>query len=241
MRHLLRKGEPARVSALHGQMSAAVAREAWPYLSAAWRMLDDARARWLDGEELIKVVDFGADWPVLEPLTETLRDFHHASSQPLDQSVQGGTQTDGLLLRKLEPTIKALRKRFEREIEAYIAALRPRDAAHPLLGSVPRDPRVVGAWSVRLAGGGFHTDHVHTHGWLSSAFYVALPSPVPDDAADAGFLTLGQPQSEIGTGLGPLRSIEPKPGRLVLFPSTLWHGTRPFAAGERLTVAFDVA
>ena len=35
--------------------------------------------------------------------------------------------------------------------------------------------------------------------------------------------------------------IEPKPGRLVLFPSTMWHGTEPFAAGERLTVAFDVA
>jgi len=40
--------------------------------------------------------------------------------------------------------------------------------------------------------------------------------------------------------LPPIRTIEPKPGRLVLFPSTMWHGTRPFDAGERLTVAFDV-
>ncbi|MBK9588986.1 MAG: hypothetical protein IPO50_10640 [Sphingomonadales bacterium] len=36
------------------------------------------------------------------------------------------------------------------------------------------------------------------------------------------------------------RLIEPKPGRLVMFPSTMWHGTVPFDAGERLTVAFDV-
>jgi len=35
--------------------------------------------------------------------------------------------------------------------------------------------------------------------------------------------------------------IEPKPGRLALFPSWMWHGTRPFAEGERITVAFDVA
>ena len=39
----------------------------------------------------------------------------------------------------------------------------------------------------------------------------------------------------------PARLVEPAPGRLVLFPSWLWHGTRPFGDGERLTVAFDVA
>jgi len=32
-----------------------------------------------------------------------------------------------------------------------------------------------------------------------------------------------------------------EPGRLVLFPSYLYHGTRPFSAGERLSVAFDVS
>jgi hypothetical protein len=35
--------------------------------------------------------------------------------------------------------------------------------------------------------------------------------------------------------------VEPRPGRLVLFPSTLWHSTEPFAAGERLVVSFDVS
>jgi hypothetical protein len=35
--------------------------------------------------------------------------------------------------------------------------------------------------------------------------------------------------------------IQPRPGLLALFPSTLFHGTRPFRAGERLTAAFDVA
>jgi outer membrane receptor protein involved in Fe transport len=40
--------------------------------------------------------------------------------------------------------------------------------------------------------------------------------------------------------LPPLATFEPKPGRLVLFPSFLFHGTRPFKGGERLTVAFDL-
>jgi hypothetical protein len=26
----------------------------------------------------------------------------------------------------------------------------------------------------------------------------------------------------------------------VLFPSTMWHSTYPFEAGERLTIAFDI-
>ena len=49
------------------------------------------------------------------------------------------------------------------------------------------------------------------------------------------------PTSEPVPGLAPLQVIEPKPGRLVLFPSNMWHGTRPFPQGERLTVAFDIA
>ena len=34
--------------------------------------------------------------------------------------------------------------------------------------------------------------------------------------------------------------IEPAAGHLALFPSTLYHGTTAFSAGERMTVAFDV-
>lgn len=42
-------------------------------------------------------------------------------------------------------------------------------------------------------------------------------------------------------GFGPLRLVQPKPGRLVLFPSYWWHGTRPFHSTEpRTTIAFDV-
>ncbi|WP_414708827.1 putative 2OG-Fe(II) oxygenase, partial [Roseateles sp.] len=39
----------------------------------------------------------------------------------------------------------------------------------------------------------------------------------------------------------PQRFEAPRPGRLLLFPSYLWHGTLPFEDDAfRLTVAFDV-
>ena len=63
-------------------------------------------------------------------------------------------------------------------------------------------------------------------GWISSAFYVALPE-TRWAATDSGWLKLGEPQAELGLDLAPFRTVEPKPGRLVLFPSTMWHGTMP--------------
>ena len=100
--------------------------------------------------------------------------------------------------------------------------------------SVSRDPGRCG-----FPGQGRHVNHVHPAGWISSAFYVALPDEI-DAEGPAGWLTLGE-AGELGLDLPPIRLVQPRPGRLVLFPSTLWHGTRPFEAGERLTVAFDVA
>ncbi|HEX9964193.1 MAG TPA: putative 2OG-Fe(II) oxygenase [Allosphingosinicella sp.] len=80
-------------------------------------------------------------------------------------------------------------------------------------------------------GGGHHADRYHPAGWLSSAFYVALPKPGEGDQADAGHLVLGE-FDELGIYLPPLRVTEPGPGRLALFPSTMSHGTRPFGDGE---------
>jgi len=98
--------------------------------------------------------------------------------------------------------------------------------------------RFAGSWSVRLQGSGFHSHHIHPQGWISSAFYVAVPEQLE---GEQGWLTLGEPQAELRIDLPPIRRIAPKPGQLVLFPSMMWHGTLPFDAGERMTVAFDVA
>jgi len=101
--------------------------------------------------------------------------------------------------------------------------------------------RFSGAWSVRLLDRGFHSDHVHPLGWLSSAFYVALPTAM--DGADnqqAGWLTFGECRRLL-PDLAGFKAIRPRIGQLVLFPSLTWHGTRPFDAGERMTVAFDIA
>jgi tetratricopeptide (TPR) repeat protein len=241
MRHLLRAGRPKEAAAfgelwLSGEQPELL----WPYMAAAWRLTGDRRWQALEGDErFVGVYDITHEIPSLPALAETLRGLHLALGQPLEQSVRGGTQTDGPLFSRIEPEIRALRGAIVAAVERHIARLPAPQRGHPALLEKRAPVRFAGSWSVRLPGAGFHSNHVHPAGWISSAFYVSLPEKM--GAGQAGWLTLGQPQAELGLDLAPFRTIEPKPGRLVLFPSTMWHGTIPFAAGERLTVAFDVA
>ena len=212
----------------------------WPYLSIGWRLLGDPRWEWLEGDpSFIGIYDLTERLPPLDALAGQLRALHRTSHHPLGQSVRGGTQTEGHLFARIEPEIRSLRQAVVEAVERHVAQLPPPRPGHPLLVPQRGPIRFSGSWSVRLTGGGRHVEHVHPAGWLSSALYIALPGDAERGAGEAGWLALGE-VSELGIHLPPIRLVEPKPGRLVLFPSTMWHGTRPFAAGERLTVAFDV-
>jgi hypothetical protein len=212
----------------------------WPYLALAWRLLDDPRHAWLEGDPaFVRVFDLAERIGDLDALAARLRTLHVAREQPLDQSVRQGTQTDGPLFARAEPEVRALRAVVREAVADYIADLPAPDPRHPLLSARRDLIRFAGSWSVRLTGGGHHDDHLHTHGWISSALYVSLPPDLGGEER-AGWLTLGTSR-DLLPDLPAFRTIEPRPGRLVLFPSTMWHGTNPFTAGERLTVAFDVA
>ncbi len=212
---------------------------AWPYLATAWRVLGDSRWHWLEGnEDIARIFQIDVNLPAL---AEVLRNLHTAKQAPYDQTLRNGTQTYGILLDRREPEIMDLRRALEDSVSSYVAQLPPHDPSHPLL----REPRgelgFTASWSVRLTSAGYHVNHTHPMGWISSVFYVVVPVSAGTNLNNpAGWLALGQPPVELGLDLAPTRLVQPQPGRLVLFPSTLWHGTLPFQAGERLTVAFDV-
>lgn len=213
----------------------------WPYAAIAWRKAADPRWPWLDAQGQVREIDLLDRIPSIERLQALLRSLHVANGEYLDQSVRGGTQTDGPLLSRIDPEIQSLRAAIVDAVAAYREQLPSIDPNHPLLRH-RRDRRIrfSGSWSVRLRGAGFHANHVHPQGWISSAFYVGLPEHSQDDSAEAGWLKIGEPPTGLAPDLGPTQMIEPRVGRLVLFPSWMWHGTIPFGHGERLSVAFDV-
>jgi tetratricopeptide (TPR) repeat protein len=246
VRHLLRTRRFAEAAmSIDAAIAAGGGRRAavWPYADLLWRLTRDPRSGWLSGDaELVRSFDLQGRLPPLADLAAHLRSLHVARGEYLDQSVRGGTQTDGPLFARIDPVIRALRAAIVEAVETYVAGLPPADRDHPLLAPRrDRRTRFAGSWSVRLRGGGYHAHHVHPQGWISSALYVALPGREAGDAPEAGWLSLGEPQAALGLDLPPTALVEPAPGRLVLFPSWMWHGTRPFGVGERLTVAFDVA
>ena len=243
-RHLLRNGRMEEAAALvDREIAGPNSAQMWTYAETVWRLTGDPRLAWLEGhEQLVCEFDLESEMSAIPSLAEELRAIHENSGQYLDQSVRGGTQTDGHLFSRIDPEIRAVRSLVSGAIADYLQRLADLPDDHPQKppSALPAI-RFAGSWSVRLSDGGFHASHVHPLGWISSAFYIRVPDlPGADDTRD-GWLFLGEPPAELGLRLEPTRMIEPKPGRLVLFPSWMWHGTRPFSAGERLSVAFDVA
>ena len=205
-----------------------------------WRLNGDPRHReTCDYETMVstQIIDTPAGWDSLEAyladLAVALRALHGGKAHPVGQSLRGGTQTDKSLAESDDPAIRAFFTAIEAPVAAHVARL---DA---LKGKAEPTPhRVVRSWSVRLRPGGVHVDHLHK-AWISSAFYVALPPDV--DSGHAGWLRLGMPGLATTPALEAERWIQPRPGMLALFPSSMWHGTEPFEDGEeRLTIAFDV-
>lgn len=243
-RHALRCGDAQKAEGLATRVTKADPHDqfGWAYLGTAWRMLGDPREKWLhdiDVQTAQVPIPHLQEAGALERLCDVLRTLHAARHHPPDQSLRGGTQTLGALFARPEAEIVALREGIRAAINQFAAGL-PDDPAHPFYGRRTGDVRFTGSWSVRLREEGFHIVHIHERGWISSALHLVVPERREGDDEHAGCLALGEPPAEMGLGLAALRHVRPKPGSLVLFPSSLWHGTVPFSgSAERLTVAFD--
>ena len=233
----LRDAELAKLSAMRAARLAPDDQTAWGLLSVALRLLDDPREHWLtDYERHVAVVML--DGTDCAALSVALTGLHTTGHHPAEQSLRGGTQTRGNLFHKRAPEIIALRRAIEAAVSATLNRL-GHDAQHPFLRRNTGRTQFAGSWSVRLRNEGFHINHIHSSGWLSSACYIELP-PEIDGTGNAGALAFGMPDAELGLDLPARRIIYPRVGQLVLFPSFMWHGTMPFAsASPRLTVAFD--
>ncbi len=171
-------------------------------------------------------------------LKSSLERFHIYKHAPLNQSLRKGTQTNIDLTLVNDPLIRDFFVAMESPIRDFISQL-PDNSTHPLSTRKCSKYRISGAWSVNLSENGHHVNHVHPMGWISSVYYVDVPKIINENSK-AGWIKFGEPGMVL-TGLTPERYIKPKPGRLVLFPSYMWHGTVPFKGPEkRLTLPFDV-
>ena len=220
----------------------------WAYRGLLWQLTGDERASWLnDYERFVRPIlleppaSHDSLKAFLSELGETLTSLHPIAAHPLEQTLRGGTQTPGQLFNRAMPIIQALKAQIEKAVSGYIADL-PDDPDHPLLRRKTGRFAFSGSWSVRLESDGFHVNHVHPKGWISSACYIELPDDVTTAAGSdrSGWIRFGQSPHDLGERDAAGKWVRPEPGVLVLFPSYTWHGTEAFASqAVRMTVAFD--
>ena len=214
--------------------------------TTAWRLLADERyAQLCDYRNLVMPFELEAPRPwrdlasFLADVTVSLNRLHDPKGHALlFQSLRHGTETTADLTRSADPAIRALFSAFAASIERYLERIG--HGSDPLRRRNKGRWRFNGSWSVRLRTSGFHTNHVHPRGWISSACYIELPDSMSDARSEEGVLTFGEPSLVTTPALSAEYSVRPSVGMLVLFPSYFWHGTVPFHSHQaRLTVAFD--
>ncbi|WP_296820451.1 tetratricopeptide repeat protein [Brevundimonas sp.] len=213
--------------------------------ATALRQLSDPDySRLYDFETMVRgwTIDTPQGWPSLSAyladLKAALLRMHTLKAHPIGQSLRKGTQTHEDLTVSSDPAIRAFFEAIDGPIRRHMKALG--EGRDPLRRRNTFNYRISGIWSVRLQPNGFHEDHLHPQGWLSSAFYVDLP-PAVDAGGREGWIKFGEPGVKSDPPLGPEYFVKPEPGMLVLFPSYMWHGTVPFGGDQpRLTIAFDV-
>lgn len=200
-------------------------------------------------QELNDYAHFVQEYVVFDPVKEvdfydelvvTLSELHSSKEQPIDQTLINGTQTRGRLFSYDKPVIKELVQRIRSCVAMYIEQNQKWANEWCQLPDA-QNPTFIGSWSVKLKSGGFHSNHFHPMGKLSSVLYISLPDSIADTTENEGFLKFGEPNFRDDHNFPPNKFIKPEVGKLVLFPSYFWHGTVPFSdESYRLTVAFDI-
>ena len=246
-RALLAAGEAKEASEVAGALHAEFPLEQFniALLATAWRILGDERYHALyDYEafvipgELAMPEGWASRETYLKDLVEALDRHHQYTTHPFSQSVRHGSQLPSINTIE-EPALKAYAEAAAGPIRRYIEAVG--EGPDPLRRRNRGRFEIISAWSIRLPASGFHIDHVHPDGWLSSACHLRLPETIGDDA-HAGWLKFGEPGIPTSPKLEAEHFVKPREGVLVIFPSYMWHGTVPFEGKTtRLTVAVDIS
>ena len=155
--------------------------------------------------------------------------------QPPNQSARGGFQTEGNLFRYSARNIVILREIILNEIDAYYENFKNEDCS--FIENWPAEKNITG-WHMVLKEQGYHNLHIHPGGWLSGVIYLKV---VPPLNKNEGAITFNVTHSNTTFPNFPRIIHNPEVGDMIMFPSSLHHGTIPFSTdADRVVVSFDL-
>lgn len=149
----------------------------------------------------------------------------------------GGWHSDDDLFAWPDPAVSALQE----------AALGAVQAVVPLMvgGSCDFQARLAG-WANVSRAGAYNKRHTHPGCQVSAVYYVEAGTPPTDEAPESGTFEFIDPRSHAemsalpGEDVGRTVALQPLNGRMVLFPSWLYHQVNPYhGEAERISISFN--
>lgn len=167
-------------------------------------------------------------------------EFHEGFAPHSGKSQINGSQTIGNIFLRHGELLNELREFFLKAVDDYKKKHKSSD--NLLIKGFPKDIKLYG-WSTKFdKGSGNHFSHLHPTGWISGSFYLNVPNDIKSHEANIQFDVQGQlplfnDKIKIET-----KNIMPEVGKLIIFPSSLYHCTTPFSSKEsyRQALNFDL-
>ena len=131
--------------------------------------------------------------------------------------------------------LKNLKLIIADEIDAYYSRFKNENCSY-----IKKWPskKNIGGWYIILKQQGFQKAHIHPSGWLSGAIYLRVAPHLEKNEGAIEFSLNGWGYSDLSL---PKKILNPKEGDMVLFPSSLHHGTIPYSTDtDRIVISFDL-
>ena len=179
-------------------------------------------------------------------LAQDIKQHSRLRLNPLGLAARNGHLTDDLMADRT-PAILKFHAWLKTAIEDYLQQM-PDNPDHPLFRhkkAVREDGYVLNLWATWVKGDGFIDKHIHEESWISGAYYVTVPKVVRETSGSnhtKGHFAFGCVPADLRLDRPvETKTICPREGELLIFPSYLYHQTIPHQSDEdRISIAFDL-
>ena len=175
---------------------------------------------------------------VFQLISGILKDIDHSRVSKKPQSLLSkGVQSSGNLFNLEYSSIQKLKKIILKRIDKYRESYKTSNVNY--IKKWPKKFNLYG-WVILMDSGGSLLPHIHKEGWLSSSIYLKRPERNEKNDGDIKFSLHGGNYPSNGKNF-PEKIINIDEGDMVMFPSSVFHSTIPFASSKkRVTFAFDI-
>ncbi|USD30471.1 tetratricopeptide repeat protein [Pseudoalteromonas sp. SCSIO 43201] len=214
------------------------------WLSVLYRATDEQKHQHLCDPNFVLTTTLSApkgydsNETFLQELEACLIALHQGKQAPSEQTLVNGSQISGGLLNRDIDIIAKTKTQLLADVDRCLNQLSA-EQDHPFLAHLHSERKITGSWSVKLSEQGFHVSHIHPAGWISVVLYINTP----EDDSNSGLIEFGRPPLAPPYDFPPFKSVKPRRGQIVIFPSYFWHGTQPFQATDssyRMTLPLDI-